>query len=65
MPKYNFNKFATLWHECSPVNLLHIFRTPFPENISVELLLLLKMKMANHFAIKENAKAKTSTKTLE
>ena len=18
------------WHECSPVNLLHIFRTPFP-----------------------------------
>ena len=24
----------TLWHECSPVNLLHIFRTPFPKNTS-------------------------------
>ena len=22
----------TLWHECSPINLLHIFRTPFPKN---------------------------------
>ena len=24
----------TLQHECSPVNLLHILRTPFPENNS-------------------------------
>ena len=24
----------TLRHECSPVNLLHIFRTPFPKNMS-------------------------------
>ena len=24
----------TLWHGCSPVNLLHIFRTPFPKNTS-------------------------------
>ena len=23
-----------LWHECSPVNLLHLFRTPFPKNTS-------------------------------
>ena len=23
-----------LWHGCSPVNLLHIFRTPFPKNTS-------------------------------
>ena len=24
----------TLWHGCSPVNLLHIFRTPFLKNTS-------------------------------
>ena len=29
----------TLWHGCSPVNLLHIFRTPFPKNTSGWLLL--------------------------
>ena len=29
----------TLWHECSPVNLLHIFRTPFPMNTSGRLRL--------------------------
>ena len=40
MPKYDFNKIAsdfieiTLRIECSPVNLQHIFRTPFPKNIS-------------------------------
>ena len=28
-----------LRHECSPVNLLHIFRTPFPRNTSGWLLL--------------------------
>ena len=28
-----------LRHGCSPVNLLHIFRTPFPKNISGRLLL--------------------------
>ena len=28
-----------LWRECSPVNLLHIFTTPFPMNISGWLLL--------------------------
>ena len=26
-----------LWHECSPVNLLHIFRAPFPKNTSGRL----------------------------
>ena len=26
-------------HECSPVNLLHIFRAPFPKNTSGQLLL--------------------------
>ena len=42
MPKCDFNKVAieiTLRHECSPVNLLHIFRTPFPKNTSGGLLL--------------------------
>ena len=43
MPKYDFNKIAlqshfcfeiALRHGCSPVNLLHIFRTPFPKNTS-------------------------------
>ena len=27
-----------LWHGCSPVNLQHIFRTPFPKNTSEGLL---------------------------
>ena len=29
----------TLWHGCSPVNLLHIFRTSFPKDTSGRLLL--------------------------
>ena len=29
----------TLWNECSPVNLLHIFRTPVTKNTSEQLLL--------------------------
>ena len=28
-----------LWLGCSPLNLLHIFRTPFHKNFSVEVLL--------------------------
>ena len=31
----------TLRHECSRVNLLHIFRTPFPKNTSGGLLLFI------------------------
>ena len=30
---------TTLQHRCSPVNLLHIFRTPFPKNTSGGMLL--------------------------
>ena len=33
-----------LWHGCSPVNLLHITRTPFPKNTSVRLLLKMPRK---------------------
>ena len=29
----------THWHGCSPVNLLHIFKAPFPKNTSRRLLL--------------------------
>ena len=30
IPKCDFNKVASqFWHDCSPVNLLRIFRTPF------------------------------------
>ena len=36
MLKCDFNKVAL--HGCSPVNLLHIFRTPFPKNTSGQLL---------------------------
>ena len=47
MPKCDFDKAAsnfieiTLRHGCSPVNLPHIFRTPFPKNTSRRLLLYL------------------------
>ena len=33
----------TLRHGCSPVNLLHIFRTPFPKNTSEQLLLCMSL----------------------
>ena len=45
MPKCDFNKVLcnffkiTLRHGCSPVNLLHIFRTSFSKNTSGRLLL--------------------------
>ena len=34
MPKGDFKGEITLRHGCSPVNLLHIFTTPFTKNIS-------------------------------
>ena len=36
MPKCDIE--TALRHECSSVNLLHIFRTPFPNNTSGRLL---------------------------
>ena len=30
----NLQTLTTLWHGCSPVNLLHIFRTLLPKNTS-------------------------------
>ena len=49
MPKFDFDKVVLrckvtllkiiLWHGYSPVNFLHIFRTPFPKNASGGLLL--------------------------
>ena len=39
----NFIEIA-LWHGCSPVNLLHIFRVPFPKNTSGRLLLKILFK---------------------
>ena len=36
MPKCDFNKVAR--HRCSPVNLLHMFRTPFLKSTSGWLL---------------------------
>ena len=40
----------TLWHGCSPVTLLHIFRTSFPKKTSGRLLLIfvLSMNWRNH-----------------
>ena len=49
MPRNDFNKVAkhineiTLRYGWSSVNLLHIFRTPFPKNTSGGLLLKLKV----------------------
>ena len=38
----NFTE-ITIRHGCSPVNLLHIFRTPFTKNISGWLLLTVRL----------------------
>ena len=40
MPKIEI----TLWHGCSPVNLLHILKTPFLENTSRRLFLHLVVR---------------------
>ena len=46
MPKCDFSKVAfqvTFRHECSPVNLLRIFRRVFPKNTSGWLLLVIRL----------------------
>ena len=54
MPKYDFKKLfcnfieITLRHWYSPVNLLHIFRTPFSKNTSGVLLLLLTYEISGN-----------------
>ena len=58
MPKYDFNKVA-LWHGCSPVNLPHIFRIPFPMNTSGRFLLFFQNKkrkcdLQSNFKIQED-----------
>ena len=53
MPKCDFNKVAsnfieiTFPHGYSPVNLMHIFKTPFPRNTSGGLLLSIKFLPGN------------------
>ena len=55
--KYDFNKAASnfleiaLRYGCSPINLLHIFRTPFPKNTSWWLLLYFVSKSLQEIAI--------------
>ena len=58
MPKCDFNKIAcnfieiTLTYGCSPVNLVHIFRTPFPKNTSGWLLLIISSQvMESHTSL--------------
>ena len=61
MLKCNFNEAVcnfieiTLRHGSSPVNLLHIFRTPFPKNtcggifLKIQSRLVIKQKIFNHY----------------
>ena len=44
----NFTE-ITLRHGCSPVNLLHIFRTSFPRNTSEQLLLFYPIHFLKYF----------------
>ena len=56
------NKFIeiTLRHGCSPVNLLHIFRTPFIKNTFGWLLLHFAKLLKNHWQLlKEKIKIHT------
>ena len=43
------------WHGCSPVNLLHIFRTPFCQNTSGGLLLAIESQI---FGFREKSREK-------
>ena len=62
MPKFDFNKVASSFIEislrdgCSPVNLMHFFKTPFPKNISGRLLLLQLQRCNSVNQIRKNCK---------
>ena len=66
MPKCDFNKVVkqtieiTLSHGCSPVNLLHIFRTPFRRNTYRGLPLLIGTILSIKYII--NSMVKTAKK---
>ena len=55
MPRCDFKKVArnfieiALRHDCSPVNLLHIFRTTFLKNTSGWLLLNIILNILEYF----------------
>ena len=61
MPKRDLNKVAsnfvglTLRHGCSPVNLLHLFRTPFLKNTSGQLLLNVVSRNINSDILKQSS----------
>ena len=56
---------VTLWHECSPVNLLHIFRTIFLKNTFGRLFPMLHIWWNIHqFIFCNLVKTKTSKKPL-
>ena len=68
--KINFIE-ITLWHECSPVMLMHIFRTPFPKNTTEGLLLEVQQKFktfrinchGHSFSLKAGACLKETVKS--
>ena len=43
-----------LWYRCSPVNLLHVFRTSFLKDTSGRLLLVIHQKLCRNFAFPQN-----------
>ena len=53
----NFNE-ITLRHGHYPVNLLHIFRTSFPKNISEGLLLFVAWTVSDHLIMSQRKLAK-------
>ena len=64
MSKYDFNKVAKqleipLRHGCSPVNLLHVFRTTFSRNTS-GWLLLSQSKVSKNISLNETARTSVS-----
>ena len=46
--KFIEHPYHALWHGCSPLNLLHIFRALIPENTSEGLLLVLPISGTNY-----------------